>query len=75
LELLYYIIAQLYVKITYAIKLAKRGYLKDTGFGGSIAVININDICIIWGMQWRRYCATNQKVKGSVPDGASGIFH
>jgi hypothetical protein len=29
-------------------------------------------------MQWRswlRHCATNQKVAGSIPNGAIGIFH
>jgi hypothetical protein len=25
--------------------------------------------------QWLRYCATNRKVAGSIPDGVSGIFH
>jgi len=25
--------------------------------------------------QWLRYCATNRKVAGSVPDGVIGIFH
>jgi hypothetical protein len=25
--------------------------------------------------QWLRYCATNGKVAGSIPDGVSGIFH
>jgi hypothetical protein len=25
--------------------------------------------------QWIRYCATNRKVAGSIPDGAIGIFH
>jgi hypothetical protein len=25
--------------------------------------------------QWLRYCATNRKVAGSIPDGAIGIFH
>jgi hypothetical protein len=25
--------------------------------------------------QWLRYCATNQKVAGSIPDGIIGIFH
>jgi hypothetical protein len=25
--------------------------------------------------QWLRYCATNQKVAGSIPDGVNGIFH
>jgi hypothetical protein len=25
--------------------------------------------------QWLRYCATNQKVTGSIPDGVIGIFH
>ena len=27
------------------------------------------------GAQWLRCCATNQKVAGSIPDGAIGIFH
>jgi len=25
--------------------------------------------------EWLRYCATNRKVAGSVPDGVIGIFH
>jgi hypothetical protein len=25
--------------------------------------------------QWLRYCATNQKVAGSIPDVVIGIFH
>jgi hypothetical protein len=25
--------------------------------------------------QWLRYCATNRKVAGSIPDGIIGIFH
>jgi hypothetical protein len=25
--------------------------------------------------QWLRYCATNWKVDGSIPDGVIGIFH
>jgi hypothetical protein len=25
--------------------------------------------------QWLRYCATNRKVAGSIPDGVMGIFH
>jgi hypothetical protein len=25
--------------------------------------------------QWLRYCATNRKVTGSIPDGVNGIFH
>ena len=31
-----------------------------------------------WGTLWRswlRYCATSQKVVGSIPDGVIGIFH
>jgi hypothetical protein len=32
-----------------------------------------------WGplmvVQWLRYCATNRKVAGSIPDGVIGIFH
>ena len=26
-------------------------------------------------VQWLRYCATNRKVAGSIPDGVIGIFH
>jgi hypothetical protein len=32
----------------------------------------------LWGTavtQWLRYCATNRKVTGSIPDGVIGIFH
>ena len=32
----------------------------------------------VWGTaiaQWLRYCATNRKVAGSIPDGVIGIFH
>ena len=25
--------------------------------------------------QWLRFCATNRKVAGSIPDGVIGIFH
>jgi hypothetical protein len=25
--------------------------------------------------QWLRYCATNRKVAGSIPEGVIGIFH
>jgi hypothetical protein len=25
--------------------------------------------------QWLRFCATNRKVAGSIPDGVTGIFH
>jgi hypothetical protein len=25
--------------------------------------------------QWLRYCATNRKVAGSIPDGVIGLFH
>jgi len=25
--------------------------------------------------QWLRYCTTNRKVAGSIPDGLTGIFH
>jgi hypothetical protein len=25
--------------------------------------------------QWLRYCTTNRKVAGSIPDGVIGIFH
>jgi hypothetical protein len=25
--------------------------------------------------QWVRYCATNRKVAGSIPDGVTGIFY
>jgi hypothetical protein len=26
-------------------------------------------------VQWLRYCVTNRKVAGSIPDGVTGIFH
>jgi hypothetical protein len=32
----------------------------------------------VWGTaleQWLRYCATNRKVAGSIPDVVIGIFH
>jgi hypothetical protein len=32
----------------------------------------------LWGTavaQWLRYCSTNRKVAGSIPDGVIGIFH
>jgi hypothetical protein len=25
--------------------------------------------------QWLRYCVTNRKVAGSIPDGVTGVFH
>jgi hypothetical protein len=40
---------------------------------------NIIVLFINWGTllvaQWLRYCATNQKVAGSIPDGVIEIFH
>jgi hypothetical protein len=34
---------------------------------------------LTWGplmvAQWLRYCATNRKVAGSIPEGVIGIFH
>jgi hypothetical protein len=32
---------------------------------------------LFWGMQrsWLRYCATNWKVVGLIPDGFAGVFH
>jgi len=38
----------------------------------------INDVIVILGTavaQWLRCCATNRKVAGSTPAGATGIFH
>jgi hypothetical protein len=33
----------------------------------------------LWGplmvAYWLRYCATNRKIAGSIPDGVIGIFH
>jgi hypothetical protein len=40
--------------------------------------MNFMSTCLIWGTavaQWLRYCATNRKVVGSIPDGVIGIFH
>jgi hypothetical protein len=37
-----------------------------------------SSVYFYWGTavaQWLRYCATNLKVAGSIPDGVSGIFH
>ena len=31
-------------------------------------------ICM-WWHSWLRHCATRQKVAGSIPEGAIGIFH
>jgi hypothetical protein len=31
--------------------------------------------CTMAVAQWLRYCATNRKVAGSIPDGVIGIFH
>jgi amino acid permease len=38
-----------------------------------IVVIYINNMGTAVA-QWLRYCATNQKVAGSIPDGVIGIF-
>jgi hypothetical protein len=38
--------------------------LKATVLGGGTAVA-----------LWLRYCGTNRKVAGSIPDGVIGIFH
>jgi hypothetical protein len=42
----------------------------------------VHFLCLLkdtWGplmvAQWLRYCATNRKVAGSIPDGVIGIFH
>jgi hypothetical protein len=29
----------------------------------------------MWWCSWLRYCATNQKAAGSIPNGVTGIFH
>ena len=29
----------------------------------------------MWWSSWLRHCATSRKVKGSIPDGVTGIFH
>jgi hypothetical protein len=53
------------------------------------AITKVSFACIITGLintlymnslgtavaQWLRYCATNRKVAGSIPDGVIGIFH
>jgi hypothetical protein len=43
-----------------------------------IIIIIIIIIIVKWGhavAQWLRHCATNRKVPGSIPDGATRIFH
>jgi hypothetical protein len=41
--------------------------LKNSLFNGNFRVTAV--------AQWLRYCATNQKVAGSIPNGVIGIFH
>jgi hypothetical protein len=46
--------------------------------GASESYIDVLYLTVWWGTavaQWLRYCATNQKVAGSIPDGVIGIFH
>jgi hypothetical protein len=43
-------------------------------FHSSIKVVK-NERVPLMVTQWLRYCATNRKVAGSIPDGVSGIFH
>jgi hypothetical protein len=38
-------------------------------------LFNIGDGGPLMVAQWLRYCATNRKVAGSIPDGVIGIFH
>jgi hypothetical protein len=35
--------------------------------------VYVSSLCLV--AQWLRYCATNRKVAGSIPDGVIGIFH
>jgi hypothetical protein len=58
-------------------------YIKNWPEGGSLDpkhvanYVLIDYICIVWGTavaQWLRYCATNQKVTGSIPDGVMEFF-
>jgi hypothetical protein len=39
-----------------------------------IIIIIITTIIIAEVAQWLRYCATNRKVAGSIPDGVIGFF-
>jgi len=45
-----------------------------------VEIFNIVTVPWEWGgegavAQWLRYCATNRKDAGSIPDGVIGIFH
>jgi hypothetical protein len=40
-----------------------------------IIIIIIVVVVVVAVTQWLRYCATNRKVAGSIPDGVIGIFH
>jgi hypothetical protein len=49
----------------------------DVEFLKALLFIN-REFLSYWGTavaQWLRYCATNQKVAGLIPDGVIGIFH
>jgi hypothetical protein len=52
----------------------------DEGFdsGYSFALCNCSSPIVKQGTavaQWLRYCVTNRKVPGSIPDGVIGLFH
>jgi hypothetical protein len=39
-----------------------------------VVVVLIRAFCWLTVAQWLRYCATNQKVAGSIPDGVMEFF-
>jgi hypothetical protein len=42
-----------------------------------LACSHVNFLIVLFNLavaQWLRYCATNRKVAGSIPDGVIGIF-
>jgi hypothetical protein len=43
--------------------------------GGVFRSIYYKDRGPLMVAQWLRYCATNRKVAGSIPDGVIGLFH
>jgi hypothetical protein len=53
--------------------------IKVHEFGVVVQEIDGNVLVIIYVGSavalWLRYCATNRKVAGSIPDGVIGIFH
>jgi hypothetical protein len=44
----------------------------DSGFLRKLPILSGGPLMVA---HWLRYCATNRKAAGSIPDGVNGIFH